>query len=279
MDMTMKMSNFTLAVAAMMAAGGACAQSYTLKVGGAYIDPRATSSDLSGLLPTHNPSVPLSPAPSGLQLEVMPKAALVFSIARSLDEHWEAEVLLGIPPKHDVKLRVNNPSLKAAAAVYATYPTYNAAVYGNGAAGLQAYASAQGAAHINAYDGKVVSTLTQFAPTAFLNYRFGSAKATFRPYLGVGVNYTKVKPDVNATGTEFYSDGKVKATVSDSFGLAFQMGASYQITPQWLLNAAWATAAVRNDIVIRTEGTPGSEQRGFYRFHPSIFMLTAGYKF
>lgn len=95
----------------------------------------------------------------------------------------------------------------------------------------------------------------------------------------MGVNYTKVKPDVNATGTEFYSDGKVKATVSDSFGLAFQMGASYQITPQWLLNAAWATAAVRNDIVIRTEGTPGSEQRGFYRFHPSIFMLTAGYKF
>ena len=42
------------------------------------------------------------------------------------------------------------------------------------------------------YNGQVVSSARWIAPTLFLEYNFLSPDSLFRPYLGVGVNYTDV---------------------------------------------------------------------------------------
>lgn len=271
----MKMMPLSLAVAATLLATSASAQQYTVKMGAAYINPNATSDDLTGTMTLNidnplNPATPISvtrPVTPGIQLEVQSQTAFIFSIARSFGDNWEGELLLGFPPTHDVKMRVNNPQVKQLAALDPTGTLPPGVTPG----AVLVYK------HIASYDGKAVATLQQFAPTAFINYKFGSPQSAWRPYVGVGVNFTHVKPEPTAAGTAFYNDGKVKTKVSDSWGLALQVGMNYHIDDTWLISASYATAQVANNIEIQTGS--GATQYGKYKFNPSIWMLTVGRKF
>lgn len=252
----MKFSTLTLAVLTSLAAGSVCAQTYTFKIGAGRIDPRATSGDVQGTIPVN-----ITPGPGylgnasttgGLQFEVQPKSTLLFSIERSFDDRWSAELVLGIPPKHDVKLRSSNPAIAA----------------GPFQAGVTS--------KLQAADGEVVATVKEIAPTAFINYRFFDASSAFRPYVGGGLNYTNFKVTSTQAGNDLYNDGPVRISSTDSIGLAFHMGADYKFNKNWLLNASWSTAGVKNNITIRTDH---SQQNASYRFHPSVFSLMVGYQY
>lgn len=265
----MKSMHLLLAVAATLLVSTASAQQYTVKVGAAHINPNATSDDLTGTMTLNIAGLPTitKPVDAGIQLEVQPQTAFIFSIARSFNDNWEAEVLLGFPPKHDVKMRMNNARIRQLAALDPT---------GTLPPGVTA-GTVVAAQHIASYDGKVVSTLTQFAPTVFVNHKFGTPQSAWRPYVGVGVNFTHVKPEPTAAGESFYNDGKVKTKVSDSWGLALQVGLDYRIDDQWLISASYATAQVANKIEIQTAS--GATQYGKYKFNPSIWMFTVGRRF
>lgn len=249
----------TLLVAA--SAQTASAQSYTVKLGGAHIDPRATSSALKGTLPTGQSALPLIAVQPGNQLEVQPKSTLILSIERAINDHFSAELVLGAPPEHDVKLRVGAGTKAIATGTATTLPgLINKGV----------------AAHVAADDGAVVAKVKQVAPTLFLNYKFLDAGSALRPYVGVGVNYTHFKATSTTVGNALYNDGPVRISLTDSFGLAAQIGATYQFDKNWSASASWATAAVKTNITIRTNL---SEQTATYRFHPSVFSATVGYTF
>lgn len=296
----MKTSTLAFSVAATLIAGSACAQSalsgYTIKLGAGRVDPRATSSDLVGTLPVPSGAGQLViNLPEGNRTEVQPKSTLIFSIERALSNNWSVELVAGTPPTHDVKLLVSD-TVKAGAAAAApiqaafgsdalTNPTKASTVVtylatnvtgGNVSAAQALYGKMATGSHVNLYNNVTVARVKQTAPTVFLNYKFFEQSAALRPYVGVGLNYTKFKVPSTAAGNELYSDGKVRISSSDSFGLAFQVGGTYQIDKNWSLNAGWTTAAVRNDVVIRTDHT---EERLFYRFHPSVFSATVGYSF
>lgn len=293
----MKFSTLAISVAAALVAGSAFAEAgYTIKVGAGRIDPRATSSDLTGTLPVNvGGALKVIDLPPGNRTEVQPKSTLIFSIERALNDNWSVELVAGTPPTHDVKLLASDTvkmgAAKAApiltafgsdaftsstkAALVVPYLAANVTggdvvkaqkLYGEMATGVQ----------VNKYDGVAVARVKQTAPTMFLNYKFFESSAAFRPYVGVGLNYTKFKVTPTAAGTALYGDGEVRISSSDSFGLAFQIGGSYKIDKNWSINAGWMTAAVRNDVVIRTNHT---EERLFYRFHPSVFSATVGYSF
>lgn len=251
----------TLGVLALGAASAALAQTYTFKVGGAYIDPRATSSSLEGTLPVVNSGTYLGNvnAVDGVNLEVQKKSTLIFSIERAFNDNWSVELLLGQPPKHQVKLRSAAPVLT---------PTVS------GGLGLAMVAGTS--AKLKGDDGEVVATVRQWAPTAFINYTFLDKSSAFRPFAGVGVNYTHFKAKSTAVGSDLYNDGNVKIELTDSIGLAFHVGANYKIDKNWLLNASWSTAAVKNHITVSTDH---SRQTATYRFHPSVFSLMVGYQY
>jgi outer membrane protein len=242
-----------------LTASAAMAQTYTFKIGAGSIDPRATSGDVQGSVAVHYPvnylgNVTLN---SGVQLEVQRQTALLFSIERSFDDHWGAELMLGLPPTHDVKLRSASPSVS---------PTP-----------LPSSLLAAGTAQkLQQYDGQVVAKVKQIAPTLFINYHFMEASAACRPFVGAGVNYTNFKVTSTDAGTQLYADGPVRISSTDSIGLAFHMGVDYKFNKNWLVSAAWATAAVKNNITIRTDH---SEQTASYRFHPSVFSVMLGYQF
>jgi outer membrane protein len=254
------------ALGGVLAAQAAVAQTYTVKLGYGRIDPRATSSDLEGTLPTGIAQLPLVPVPAGNQLQVQPKSTVLFSIERALNDNWGVELALGIPPTHDVKLRVGD-AVKATAAlpnsVVATLP-------------LASQVGVGLARKVAADDGVVVARVKQTAPTLFLNYKFFDATSKFRPYVGVGFNYTKFSAKTTAAGDALYNDGEVKIRTTDSIGLAFQTGLTYQVDKNWSVNAGWATAAVKNNMTITTAT---SKQEASYRFHPSMFSATVGYTF
>jgi outer membrane protein len=252
----MKTTKLTLSLAALLAAGSASAQ-YTVQVGVGAIDPRATSDDMTGTLAGSS----LAALP-GNKIEIQKQTTLLLTIERALDDNFGVELVLGAPPKHDVKFRVGDKA-KTYAALYKSNPT--------------AYASLAGAAHVAAYDGKTIATVTQFAPTVFLNYKFFDKGSKLRPFVGVGVNYTIFRSETNANGDALINSSDVKVKVTDSFGLAFHTGVTYKFDDKWSANVGWSTAAVKNAVEITANNN--TLVNTTYRFHPSVFSATVGYSF
>ena len=79
------------------------------------------------------------------------------------------------------------------------------------------------------------------APTFLVNYYFGAPGATWRPYLGAGINYTHFTGIRSSLNTKSLS-------MSDSWGLALQGGVSYAINKEWGLFASVARIDVESDV-------------------------------
>ena len=76
--------------------------------------------------------------------------------------------------------------------------------------------------------GNGIGSVKVLPPTLMLQYHFPPDEK-FRPYAGVGVNYTNFSSkDFNIAGLD---------TSSSSWGPALQAGFDYQIAPRWYLNA------------------------------------------
>lgn len=76
--------------------------------------------------------------------------------------------------------------------------------------------------------GNDIGSVKVLPPTLLLQYHF-MPNDKFRPYAGVGVNYTNFSSkDFNIAGLD---------TSSSSWGPAVQAGFDFQIAPRWYLNA------------------------------------------
>ena len=234
-----------LALLSALSCSSVLAQTYTVKLGGAYIDPNATSSEFSGTLPGPRPVVP------GVTLQVQKKSTVVFSVERTLTERLSVEVALGIPPEHDVQL-------KASAALL------------GGAFGPDA------ANYYGSYANQTIATVKQVAPTVFLNYKYGDAADALRPYLGLGINYTRLESKLTARGRAFYQGVPMDLDLTDSWGPAVQFGLSYRIDRNWSFNTNIASAVVETKLRVRGGG---GEHRATFEFTPTVWMATVGYSF
>ncbi len=91
-----------------------------------------------------------------------------------------------------------------------------------------------------AFLGEVL-TARNVAPTLLVNYHFGDQDATLRPYVGLGLNYTRFS-DVK---TQYAWDVKLR----DSVGLAAQVGADYKLGKHWGLFGSVARVDVKSKLV------------------------------
>ena len=219
--------------ASLLACNAAMAQ-YTVKVGYANVDPGAAAGATTG------PFVP----PDSLSLNVATQQTLFFSISREITDKWDIELALGIPPTHDVTLRVVNP---------ASLPP-----------------------SVAAQNGKLVGTVRQIAPTLFANYKFGDKADNFRPFIGFGLNYTTFD---QANSTALFNQlegGTTNNSLTDSFGFAAQLGATYKLSGPWSVTGSWSTADVHSTLTNNTYGTLRKTQ---INFSPSVLVLAVGYSF
>jgi len=253
----MKLQNLTLAAVATLIAGSACAQTYTVKLGGAYIQPNANSSNFSGQLPSGAPTL------DGVTLAVQAKSTVVFSLERSVNDNLGVELILGAPPKHDVKLKVSN-QVKAEASARALLGDTRGLLF-------------------SAYADKNIAEVKQVAPTLFFNYKYGSASDTFRPYFGLGLNYTKMDSELTATGRQLYTAAhatSVKLKLTSSIAPAIQVGGTYKIDRNWSLNAGLVSTFVSSTLTVTTTSSDGTfAHKAKFDFTPVVYAASVGYSF
>ena len=114
--------------------------------------------------------------------------------------------------------------------------------------------------------GEVLSA-KNVAPTLLLNYHFGAAGGQLRPYLGVGVNYTRFTGASTPYGWQ--------VSLSDSWGLAAQAGVDLALGKQWGLFASIGVAQVKSDLV----AVGASVLRSTIDFRPITYAAGLSYKF
>lgn len=118
-----------------------------------------------------------------------------------------------------------------------------------------------------AFLGDDVLSARNVSPTFFVNYHFGAPGATWRPYLGVGVNYTRfvgiesrIAPDVR---------------MGDSTGWAAQAGIDYSLNRSWSLFASVAALQVKTKLV----AAGATVLQTTIDFRPVVYSFGTVYKF
>ena len=118
-----------------------------------------------------------------------------------------------------------------------------------------------------AFLGDNVLSAKNVAPTVLLNYHFFSPGDTWRPYLGVGINYThfsnvksSLAPDVK---------------MGNSTGLAVQAGLNYAITKDIGLFASIAKVNVKSKVV----AVSSTVLTTTVDFRPIVYSAGVSYQF
>lgn len=118
-----------------------------------------------------------------------------------------------------------------------------------------------------AFLGNEILSAKIVAPTLLLNYHFGTPEDKWRPYLGVGINYTQFTSVQSRLGWN--------VEMGDSWGWAAQGGIAYTIDKNWGLFASVAYADVKSNIV----ATSATVLTAAADFKPFIYTFGVSYGF
>jgi outer membrane protein len=126
------------------------------------------------------------------------------------------------------------------------------------------------------YDGQIIATARWIAPTVLLEYKFLSENSMFRPYIGVGVNYTTFYDRDSTAQGNAISGGPTKLSLTSSVGPAGTVGVRYNIAGHWHAIASYSVSKVSTDL---TADTAGIIRTTHINFGPQALVVSVGYSF
>ena len=126
------------------------------------------------------------------------------------------------------------------------------------------------------YDGQVIATARWLAPTVLLEYKFLSENSRWRPYIGVGVNYTAFYDRNSTAQGNAVSGGPTKLSLTSSVGPAGTAGVAYNIAGHWHAYASYSVSKVSTDL---TADTAGIIRTTHINFGPQALVVSVGYSF
>jgi outer membrane protein W len=247
-----RFSRISLAVAAVTLLSGVAVQTqaasqHTVKLGYGYTDFDSESGDLYSTDPT-------LPTPAGITASVKNIDAAIFTYDYNFNENWSLELGLGLPPT--VKLETQMAGMNLGE----------------------------------------VGEATSFAPTVLAIYNFPLQNG-FNVYAGLGINYTKFE-DVEVyqnfsniilqlspvtIPSPFAEMTTSSGEIDDSVGVAFKLGASYDINEYWLVDLSYSfydvTADITNTTIIPIPGLNPIVQKMSIDVNPHIYTFAVGYRF
>jgi len=183
-------------------------------------------------------SGPLTPA--GLNVDLKDTTTLYLAYIRRLSAHWDLELAAGWPPKTETVAK--GP------------PTVGSVPY----------------------DGQVIATSKWLSPTLLLNYKFLEESSPWRPYVGIGINYTHFYDRTSTAAGDAIAGGPTVISLSDSWGPAGTIGIFYKLPQNWSIDASFSLAKVKSDLEANTSGVV---RKTTINFNPRAFVLSAGYSF
>jgi len=113
-------------------------------------------------------------------------------------------------------------------------------------------------------DGNKVGTFKHLPPTLLVQYHF-IPNGTFRPYIGAGLNFTRIWGE-NIANNALQLD-------SWSVGPALQIGMDYKLTKNWFLNADIKKIWLSSDL------KAGDVKVSKVNLDPWLFSMGVGYRF
>jgi len=124
-----------------------------------------------------------------------------------------------------------------------------------------------------ALDGAELGSIKHLPPALSVIYEFDTGTA-FNPYAGVGLNYTfffdeKASDQARTLGIR-------SLDLDDSFGLAAQIGADYEITNNVLINASVRYMRIQSTADVRTATGRTNVD---VDINPVVYTVAMGYRF
>jgi outer membrane protein len=178
--------------------------------------------------------------PPGTNLDIKDTNTLYLSYVRRINKDFDVEVAFGNPPKTET--------------------------VGKGPATL-------GSAP---YDGQVIATAKWFSPSVLIQYKFLEESSAWRPYVGIGVNFTHFYDIQSTDAGNAATGGPTMLKLTNSFGPAFNVGVAYRVDGPWHVYASYNYAKVKSDL---TATTAGVVRTSTINFNPSAIVLSVGYSF
>jgi len=126
------------------------------------------------------------------------------------------------------------------------------------------------------YNGEIVSSARWLSPTLFVEYKFLPESSKWRPYIGVGVNYTAFYDrDSTAQGNAGLG-GPTRLSLTSSIGPAGTAGLGYNVSGHWHVYTSYSISRVDTNI---TADTAGIERTTRIKFGPQTWVVAGGYSF
>lgn len=133
-----------------------------------------------------------------------------------------------------------------------------------------------------------LSSASIWSPIVLLKYYFNQPNATFRPYLGLGVNYTwmssvSLSPAFGTAVQQFGGPGgRAQASLSPSWNPAFGGGFSYQLSSHFYVTASLIYIPLSTNASISSiaaNGVTTLVNRTRIKANPLVSFLGVGYRF
>jgi outer membrane protein len=118
-----------------------------------------------------------------------------------------------------------------------------------------------------AFLGDDILSAKNVAPTLFFNYHLGQPGDRWRPFAGIGVNYTKFASAKSRLATD--------VKMGDSTGWAVHAGTDYNLSKEWALWASVSALKVKSKIV----ATGATVLQTTVDFRPIVYSAGVAYRF
>jgi len=178
--------------------------------------------------------------PPGLNIHIKNVNTMYLGYLRHFDAHWSVEFAGGVPP--------------------------TTRTYGKGPATVGSVP----------FNGQEVATAKWASPSVLIDYTFLDPSQPVRPFVGLGINYTRFYERNSTPAGNAANGGPTTMSLSSSWGPAAAAGVSWQINRQFSLHAAYSGARVNSHY---QSDTVGIVRETHIRFNPRAFVLAGGYSF
>lgn len=126
-----------------------------------------------------------------------------------------------------------------------------------------------------------LATVEQLPPTLSLQWHF-LPEGTFRPYVGIGFNWTMFSSEEWNSALQTELDnlglGDTSLSLDDSTGFEAEVGMDFAIGEKWLINGSIRYIDMSSDVKVK-DSTGASAKLGTVDLNPMVYSIMLGYKF
>jgi outer membrane protein len=123
--------------------------------------------------------------------------------------------------------------------------------------------------------GNQLAEVTHLPPTVSVNYYFNTGSSNFKPYAGVGINYTLFfDEDFTSSNSAI---GLQDLSLDNSLGLAAQLGIDYFVDDNWFVNGSIRYIDIDTEARFKLNGAEGRIDS--IEIDPWVYTIALGYRF